>query len=149
MRGSLTPKRPSAQTSLREMPKPRIEDVLIALWRLRRARSPGCPSSSELMPVVVLEPVHAAGGGHRPCVVNPHGFNVRGWIALVVVQIGKRGAAAEGLLAVPDANIVHVGPGNDQQPCAERLIPARRCTQFVIRDVREARMAPRRSETST
>ena len=66
-----------------------------------------------------------------------HGLGVGGRIALMVGEVGKRGSAAVSLLAIPDADVVRVGPNNEQQTCAEGLAPMRGCAELVRGDVGE------------
>ena len=73
----------------------------------------------------------------RVHLAHPQGFNVGGGVALVVVEVGERGGAAVGLLAVPDADVVDVGSGNEKQARAERLVPVGRGAEFVDGDVGE------------
>src|SRR5208283_3279319 len=69
----------------------RVEVSLAQLSGLSGCRRPGGPVPLQLSPVEVLEPVDAAGGDQRPCMEDPHGFDIAGGVALVVVDIGQRG----------------------------------------------------------
>ena len=67
------------------------------------------------------------------------GLNVSGRVALVVAEVGERSGGAVGLLAIPDADVVGVGAGDEKQARAERLVPVGGRAEFVDGDVGEAR----------
>src|SRR6185503_19677791 len=94
-----------------------------------------------LMRIIVLEPVDAAGCCCGPGTMGPHCFCVSSGVALMVVEVAERSGPAEGLFAIPHANVVNIGAGDDEKFCADGLIPVRRRAEFVVGDPREARRA--------
>ena len=116
----------------------RVEDALIALRRLSGGGQPGWSRSIAFR--------DRRSSGTSPCgmrrssvqrFVRPHGFNVGGGVALMVVEIGEGVGAGVALLAIPDADVVRVGSGDEQEACAEGLAPMCGCAEFVVGNIGE------------
>ena len=49
----------------------------------------------------------------------------------MVVEVAER-SGAEGLFAIPHANVVNIGAGDDEKFRADGLIPVGCCAEFVV-----------------
>ena len=54
-------------------------------------------------------------------------FEIACRVALMISQVRQDGSRAVGLLLIPDADVMNVGAGNEQELCADGLIPVSHC----------------------
>src|SRR6201986_4812688 len=71
--------------------------------------------------------------------MHPHKFGVDAGVALMIGKVGKSGGGSEDLLLIPDANVVGVGPGKNDETGTKRPRPVRHGAELVERDDRVAR----------
>src|SRR5271166_582654 len=63
--------------------------------------------------------------------MRPEDFAVEAEVALMIVQIGGLGGGAEGLFAIPVADIVGVGTSENNQAGAKGVRRVRSCAELI------------------